>query len=197
MYSQNNEEKVIVNFFYKNPNNGKFLDIGAYDGITLSNTYRLVELGWEGTCVEPSSVVFTKLFNTHKNNENIKLVNAAITLESKLLNFYESNGDAVGSVVKEHKEKWESGSAIKFREVFIKTITMDELLSVSGYDFSFLNLDVEGLNLELMKMLPIKKMPNLKLVCIEHDGERDKVLSYFGPDWKELLYNPENIILGR
>jgi FkbM family methyltransferase len=195
MYSQNNEEEVIVNFFYKNKNDGKFLDIGAYDGITLSNTYRLVELGWSGTCVEPSSVVFSKLLNTHKDNQKIKLVNAAITEKSELLRFYESNGDAIGTVVETHKDKWANSSGIKFRDVFIKTITMEELLSFSGYDFSFLNLDVEGLNLELVKMLPINKMKSLRLVCIEHDGNKDEIASYFGDRWKEILCNSENIIL--
>jgi len=196
MYSQNNEEQIITEF-YQNRAIGKFLDIGAFDGINLSNTYRLVELGWEGTCVEPSSVVFSSLLETHKDNPRVKLVNAAITSKSELLKFYESNGDAVGSFDEKHKEKWEAGSSIRFREVFIKTITMEELFSVSGYDFSFLNLDVEALNLELVTQLPLNRLPNLNLVCVEHDGKINEIVSYFGKGWTVLLTNPENIILGR
>ncbi len=59
MYSQNNEEKFILEHF-KN-RKGKFLDIGAYDGKTFSNTFALVELGWSGLEIEASPINFVNL----------------------------------------------------------------------------------------------------------------------------------------
>ena len=44
MYSQNNEEQVILDYFGNKI--GNLLDIGANDGITLSNSRKLIELGW-------------------------------------------------------------------------------------------------------------------------------------------------------
>ena len=39
-YSQNNEQDIILQYFGNRK--GFFLDIGANDGITLSNTYALL-----------------------------------------------------------------------------------------------------------------------------------------------------------
>jgi hypothetical protein len=51
-YSQNNEQEIILNYFgdFK----GHFLDIGAYNGVDISNTRALLELGWTGVLVEPN-----------------------------------------------------------------------------------------------------------------------------------------------
>ncbi len=59
MYSQNNEEQIIIEYFkdFK----GHLLDIGANDGLTLSNSRKLIELGWTGDLVEPSPNAFQKL----------------------------------------------------------------------------------------------------------------------------------------
>src|SRR5205814_5665025 len=41
---------------------GFFLDSGAADGVTLSNTYLLEKaFGWSGICVEPNEVFFEAL----------------------------------------------------------------------------------------------------------------------------------------
>lgn len=42
--------------------NGTFVDVGAHDGVTFSNSYALeVGLGWHGVCVEPLEEVFAAL----------------------------------------------------------------------------------------------------------------------------------------
>ncbi len=40
-------------------NNGYFVEIGAYDGVTHSNTLTLLKKGWKGHYVEPSEQIFT------------------------------------------------------------------------------------------------------------------------------------------
>ena len=51
-YSQNDEEKVILGWFRdKKKKVGRFLDVGAYTGLELSNTRALMEKGWSGVCV--------------------------------------------------------------------------------------------------------------------------------------------------
>mgnify|MGYP000961084393 CR=1 FL=1 len=68
MYSQNNEEEVILK--YLGDSTGTFLDIGAFDGITFSNTYELVKRGWKGVMVEASPRTFIKLQENVKDFKN-------------------------------------------------------------------------------------------------------------------------------
>ena len=58
-YSQNNEQDIIMQYFIGN--RGTFLDIGANDGVTLSNTYALQQAGWGGVLVEPSEEAFNRI----------------------------------------------------------------------------------------------------------------------------------------
>ena len=53
--------------FYNGKRDGFFVDIGAYDGKYISNTYMLEKnFDWKGICVEPNIRYFNKcneLFN--------------------------------------------------------------------------------------------------------------------------------------
>ena len=52
-YSQINQDEYYINNIISHKKNGRFLDIGAGDGILESNTYCLEKyLGWSGICVE-------------------------------------------------------------------------------------------------------------------------------------------------
>ena len=64
--SQNNEQEYILKY-YKNFK-GKFLDVGAHNGVDFSNSFFLIELGWQGICVEPNPLFrsFETLIKTRK-----------------------------------------------------------------------------------------------------------------------------------
>ena len=196
MYSQNDEEKYIVEILDAENEKGKFLDVGAFDGKNLSNTYRLAELGWSGVCVEPSPTVFVGLMKNHAEHTNVALINCAIALKRELVQFYDSNGDAVGTISESHRQLW--SSAVKFRPIAISTITWDDLFLFTGREIQFLNLDVEGLNMQLFKNLDLNKLPALKAMCIEHETNFDIILKKTKPlGFKEVMRNGENIILKR
>ena len=60
-YSQLGQDVDVIEF-YKYKKNGYFVDIGAYDGVDLSNTYVLeTNFSWKGICVEPMPSEFSKL----------------------------------------------------------------------------------------------------------------------------------------
>jgi len=52
----------IVDEYLGGKRNGVFVDIGAYDGVTFSNTLMLErERGWTGICIEPLPDIFAEL----------------------------------------------------------------------------------------------------------------------------------------
>jgi FkbM family methyltransferase len=192
MYSQNDEEKYILEFF-NNLETGKFLDIGSYDGVRFSNTYALVLKGWKGKEIEPSKHIFPKLQKNLKDFK-VELVNKAVGLEDGQLEFWDSD-DAVSTFDEEHKNKWEK--KVKFDKIKVEVISLDTLLNEES-DYDFINLDVEGLNFELFKNIPFEKLTKLKLICVEHDKRYEEMLEIIKPyGFKQINLNRENVIFGR
>ena len=62
-YSQHGQDLYVYETFFKNSAaKGCFVEIGAYDGVTLSNTLLFERhLGWSGLCIEPLPSAFEKL----------------------------------------------------------------------------------------------------------------------------------------
>jgi len=52
-YSQCGQDKWLIENLFAKKTDGVFVDIGAHDGVTLSNSFYLESLGWSGVAVEP------------------------------------------------------------------------------------------------------------------------------------------------
>lgn len=199
MFSQNDEEKHIVNFFNGKIEKGRFLEIGAYHPSKFSNTRRLVLNGWTGVYFEPSESVHRHFENEYKDRSDIILDKRAIgTKDEKGVTFYDSNGDAISSFDLSHKKKWEKNWGSKFKEIKVDMITFKTLFNQYGTDFDFINIDVEATNYSLFTQLDFSMLNKCKLFCIEHDRhdkEIEKEMKKFG--FRKIIQNPENIILGR
>lgn len=176
MYSQHDEEKYILQHF-KNLNHGKFLDIGAYDGIRISNTYMLYLNGWHGTYLEPSAKIFQKL--TKNIRQNCRLLNCALSNRDDIIEFWdcqENNGKfGVSSIVKSHADSWEHGEfahtrgSTNFDFYYTTAITWQTLINKFGTDYNFISIDVESLNGVLLNLFPIEQFKKLSLFCIERE----------------------------
>ena len=197
-YSQNNEEDLICQHFAGKT--GSFLDIGAYDGITFSNTRRLAELGWKGVCVEASPVNFCTLLKNSANLPDVVLVNAAVTAApaAGLCQWYDSNGDGVSTASMAHKARWEAGSAIRFTPFWLTHLPVAHLFQQFGHAFDFISLDVEGTNLQVFECLPFESLVNLKMLCVEHDNHVAEMEARLQPlQFKRIALNPENAVFIR
>ena len=96
VYSQNGEDGIISFIFsILNISQGSFIDVGAWDGIHLSNTFPLFTKGWEGIYIEADRDKFQKLnSNFRRFNYKVKLVNQIVgfTDNDGLDNIIENNG---------------------------------------------------------------------------------------------------------
>lgn len=174
MYSQNDEEKVIVEFL--NTDRGRFLDIGACDGIYLSNTRKLLEMGWDGVLVEPRAESFCKLFrNCAPFSRRVSLIQAAVSSKTELnrlwLDLYPDrewsatiNRDllGIGSVM--------NPSPIP---VFIPCITAEALCAFGPYDF--ICIDAEWEDFSILKSAPKEFWKGCKLLCVETRGSLERI----------------------
>lgn len=195
-YSQNDEEQVILNLL--GAGTGRwFLDIGAYDGKTFSNSLRLAELGWSGVCVEPSPTAFTGLLRVHKDNPEVQLVNAAIGLEDKWVTFFDSGGDAVSSTDVHHVMRW-TQSGVPFTPFQLRQVSVSSFLAQFNRPYAFVNIDVESKNWDLFTAINWSTMPEVKVICVEYDLLADKMVEFIRPFGFELAHKTsENLIFHR
>ena len=171
MYSHGNEEALILDYFgTEKP--GRFLDIGANDGRFESNTLRLAELGWEGVCVEPSPGPLVGVLKTHGDNPHVTIVGAAVAPDSKIVDWWDAQGKEV-STLRESHTAWTARYGYRFTHMFVKTITMPELVNRFGFEFDFVNIDVEGTNLQTLLNCPHQLLRFARLLCIENESPED------------------------
>ena len=79
-YSQFGQDLIVLDFL-KNKKNGFFIEIGASDGILLSNCYLLEKkYNWNGICIEPIPYKFDSL----QKNRKCKCINKAIFSTSNM-----------------------------------------------------------------------------------------------------------------
>ena len=194
-YSQNDEQDYILRYFQKHPP-AKFIDIGGFDPKLLSNTRCLVEQGWSGVYVEPSPLCMANFVKEYEGNEKIQLVDKAVSDVEGSITFWESFGDAVSTTSTKHVEKW--SPYVKYTEITVPTISMEDLIDQYGEGVKFLSLDVESQNYELFLQIPSHFWDQILMCVIEHDNyysEMTKMLQWFG--FSKLGQNAENIIMGK
>jgi FkbM family methyltransferase len=187
-YSQNDEEKIIGDYF--GDLKGKLLDIGAYS-LEFSNTAALIDKGWSAILVEPSEIPFNSLYKHYFGNSDVNILKRAIDLTPGIKTWYDSKGDALSSLKEGNCEKY----GVTPQVTKVVCITLEELFEAYGYDFDFISLDTEQLNMELFRAMPFEKLTKLKLICVEHDGRADEmksIIERYG--FREISRNQENII---
>lgn len=185
-YSQNNEETIINSYFQGHI--GRFLDIGAYDGISLSNTYALVINGWTGVMIEGSPMVF-ELLKKNITQESVTIVHALIDLhERREVEFFD-NTQATATMNIDNYHKWEKQTP--FQSCKMITTPIDEILNEHGVEYDLVSIDIEGGSADLFLSMSLK-MPNVKVWVVEHDDQQLHLDGY-----QLLSRNAENIILGK
>lgn len=206
-YSQHGEQLVIENYFGEFV--GNFCDLGANDGITLSNVYALILKDWSGTLVEASPKAFSRLFSIHGKNPKLTLLNYAVGSENKdSVPFYESGdllntGDVglVSSLKKEELKRWQTINSpdqkiIEFNEITVPMIDFKTMLHRSALKtFDLITIDVEGFELEILPQMDFNALKT-KMLIVEFNGKDryqfDAIILPFG--FHLLTENKANLI---
>lgn len=188
MHSQNREEEIIL-MAMGHKAKGYVLDIGANDGITLSNSRALIERGWHGCMVEPDYEAFAKLAALYKDNPDITLINAAVDLEGGPAQLKKS--DAGGLVTTLHDTAWDAHMIHKYWVSKMLPSTVAELCT-RGADV--VTVDIEGRSFEIAAKLP--EAWGVKVFCIEHDHRAEEIAAWGNSrNMRVVDLNAENIIL--
>lgn len=198
MYSQNNEEEIIRRYFRNTI--GTFMDIGCNDGITLSNTFALANLGWRGLLVDASPQAFARLKDCYQHMTGFDLIHTAVSnyngeiiLNESGEHLGQSDVALVSSVKHQEMVRWRD---MVFNEVTVPCCNFATLMGLTQYrHFDFISLDIEGCELEVLPQMNLQAL-GCRLLCVEFNGkDQDKFDAIVLPQGYKLIHkNGENLI---
>jgi glycosyltransferase involved in cell wall biosynthesis len=149
----------------------KYLDIGTNDPVKFNNTYKFYLAGSYGVCVE-ANVAFIPSIKKMRPKDTI--INVGVSTSGNCMaDFYMFDSDASGlnTLDKENAEWIDSQGVHKIERVTkIPLITINDLIknNFSTYP-DFLSIDIEGLDLAVLKTLDFTAYP-IPIVCVETCG---------------------------
>lgn len=152
-----------------------FVEFGATDGVTHSNTWILEKkLGWKGILAEPAKIWHSRL----KANRACTIDTNCVAGESgRIAKFVEVTFEAGLSTIKEFAENGDWASDIRTstststsKEYETPTISLDDLLekyNAPNY-IQFLSIDTEGSELEILEGHDFSRR-KIGTICVEHN----------------------------
>lgn len=165
-YSQHQEDIFIWRTLSKyNLDGSIYLDIGANHPTDISNTYLLYRKKLSGVIVEPNPELIS-LFHRFRKRDIALPVGCSD--KASLSRFNISKTPVVSSFILNRDVN-------VHRSVFVPILPIDTLVNELAYEYiSLLSIDVEGLNVEVLKGA-IETLKKTLLVCIEFDSEDEKL----------------------
>lgn len=175
VYSLNDLDEKLLK--YLNFKNGFFIEAGANDGISQSNTalYEF-EYGWKGLLVEPNTKKCFECKKRRKNSivENYALVSTSYEgnfisgdfahqdYSSSLMSMVLDEGDWCDDVMKESQTSRKENQTI----IEVPAITLNKLLENHNIkNIDFFSLDVEGYEISVLNGFNIEKyLPTYVLI---------------------------------
>lgn len=165
-YSQYSQDLFLVSALFADKKNGIFVDIGANDGITYSNTLLLEELGWTGVCIEPIKSSFDKLVACRK----CECINSTISSHlSEFVEFCEISGysEMLSGIIEDYDERH-------------KQRILHELQLYGGTKTK--------IKIKNYRFCDIIKHPQIDIVCIDTEGSELSVLNSIDFDNVKINY---------
>ena len=184
-YAQTGED-IIIDFLIgaKKIKDFTYLDIGANHPVKFNNTYKFYEAGYTGVCIEPDPYVYAVL--SKKRPKDICLNIGIAGKAAGNADLYIMNYPGLNTFSKEEAEAHEKNKHGKIKEIIqVPLKTVEQVIDehFSGRSPVFVNLDVEGLDEEILKSFPFHTYKPA-IFCIEtvhytEDASSDKRTEIF------------------
>jgi FkbM family methyltransferase len=149
---------------------GSFVEVGAFDGMTYSNTWGLANAGWKGLYLEAHPDFAKQCKLNHKDNHKIEVGAFAVGSEEGniMLTVY---GEVSTVVLNKWNRQW--GMDESTPQIKVPCYKLETLLHAFGIHdgFDLLVIDVEEFEIEVLKGFNLHAhLP--KMIVVElHEGQ--------------------------
>jgi FkbM family methyltransferase len=155
-YSQEAEDLLLAGFLHRvgkeSDYEGFYVDVGAHHPFRFSNTAIFYDMGWRGINIEPDSYLIKNFYKYRPRDINL---NFGVANEEKDLNFFIFNDPALNTFSEELAKKIDGHEIYKIKEKKIvqvhKLKNLLEKYLPREQKIDFMSIDVEGLDLEVLK----------------------------------------------
>ena len=157
-------EDLVVEKYFKDIDNGFYVDLGCYHPIQYNNTILLYQKGWRGINIDINEFSI-KLFNFCRPDD--LNLNLAVSDKNAEIDFYYQKKLSLLSTIKKSQLNFAFQGKIKKKKISSQTLT--KVLDDSKYknkQIDFLDVDVEGADLDVLKSLDFSRY-SPKLICVE------------------------------
>lgn len=171
-HSQFGQDRFILEQVFPNKTDGTFIEIGANDGLYISNTLTMEQIGWQGLCIEANPVHLPELRKNRKQAIGCCVTNLPVNQVdflqitgyaeplSGILQFY--NPQHLARIDREIAQYGGSKQIIK---VPAKTLT-DICLQQGLTHVNYLSLDVEGSEWDIIQSIDFDQI-NIDVISFE------------------------------
>jgi FkbM family methyltransferase len=171
-------QDLLVLFLLKKKKNGYFVEFGATNGISFSNTYLLEkDFHWRGVLAEPGRVWHEDL----AQNRDCRIDRRCVwDTSNERLQFNETECAELSTVNELTKKDSLASSRINNKKYNVETVSLNELLMQSNAPSSidFMSVDTEGSELRILSQFDFNKY-RVKVICVEHNfSETDRAEIY-------------------
>lgn len=181
-HSQYGQDVAVYEILNK-PSYGVFLDIGANDGVTFSNSLYFEQKGWTGICVEPHPTIFKQL----SENRQCNLLNACIASSDSTVDFLsvEGPGNMLSGIMQyldqsdlDRIDKEIAQHGGHTQEIQIEALSPETLLKRFNItEIDYLSVDTEGCELSILKVFDFDKTP-VKVIGVENGSRSPELFNY-------------------
>jgi hypothetical protein len=182
--------EVKLNKLFNNKENGFFIELGANDGVTQSNTAFFEKFRkWRGILIEPSAKGYELCLKNRPNSIccNYACVSNDYT-DDNIYGDFETN-NLMGSI---NGERANTNTLTQ-----VKAITLEKILDSHNItnNIDFLSLDTEGYEFNILKGLNLDKYrPNYMLIEI-YKKDYDKIILFLKEKQYAFICNFTNYSL--
>ncbi|NEO93911.1 MAG: FkbM family methyltransferase [Moorea sp. SIO3G5] len=194
-FAQCGEDLLISRLMRKlNPNDGIYVDVGAFDPITISNTLMLYKAGWRGINIDLDD---DKIDKFKINRPGDFSVVAAISDKEQLLRVIRYPGRATNRVVALNESESNLDSVIGEKPIsksVIKSRNLTEIIKDSPFSkmpIHYLNIDCEDHDINVLRSLNFTHyLPCVISIEAHSEQQSQEMANFLSP----LNYKIESII---
>ena len=199
-HSQVGQDRFLLENFFRGKRGGVFVDVGAYDGETFSNSLFFERtMGWTGLCIEPLPSAFAKLRATRK-----------ATCEQVCVADFEGEAEFTEADDPGRNEKMLSGLTAQFDNRHLRfmqhlsvsrttrTVPVTRLSKLLEkhrlYDIDYCSIDTEGAEIPILSEFDLERF-RVSVFTVEDNSQDERIPKLMAAKGYELFARLEQDIV--